>query len=227
MSWEDVKSSAAGNSNSTSGGGINYLKLETGANQIRVIGDQPYSRWHHWIPEANGGRGLGVDCLGKECPVCKKMAEDKRNKVKTKYSSRKIHSISVIHRKPDGSSELALLEQGNKIFSGLLVLMEQMGDLKNYDVKIIKTGQTFNEIDYNVLPVFPPAPLTEQEAQIEPYTDEQIKKVFTKEQIVALMGGATLEQVLNPSDETTATPNETSANQPPSEAADVDFTQRA
>jgi hypothetical protein len=221
MSWEDVKNSTTGNNNSTSGSSINYLKLETGANQIRVIGDQPYSRWYHWIPEANGGRGLGIDCIGKECPVCKKMAEDKKNKVKTRYSSRKIHSISVIHRKPDGTSELALLEQGNKIFSGLLVLMEQMGDLKNYDVKIIKSGQTFNEIDYNVLPVFPPTPLTEQEAQIEPYTEDQIKKVFTKEQIIALMNGATLEQVLNPNDETTA------ANQSPSDEADVDFTQRA
>ena len=47
MSWEDVKNSTASSNNSTSGGNINYLKLETGANQIRVIGDQPYSRWYH------------------------------------------------------------------------------------------------------------------------------------------------------------------------------------
>lgn len=221
MSWSDVKPTSGDNNSSS--GGINYIKLENGTTQLRIVGDQPYSRWTHWIPQANENRGLSVDCIGKECPVCKQIADDKKNKRKSKYGSRKVHSICAIVRKPNADPEMGLLEQGNKIFNGLLVLLEQMGDLRNYDVKIVKTGTDFSSIDYSVLPTFPPVPMTDAEKALPLYTVDQIKKSFTKEQIEMLMNGAKLDEVVG-----------TNANEVPenpiedttTEAPGVDFTQR-
>ncbi len=206
ISWNDIKNQDTRGGSSGSGSGLNYVKLEVGTTAIRVVGDEPYSRWTHWIPEANGGKGMGVDCIGKGCPVCAKMAEDKKAKVKSKYSSRRVHSINVIvHEKPGvkGLKEIAVLEAGQKVFNGLLVLLEQMGDLKNYDVKIVKSGTDFNNTDYNVLPTFPPSPLSAEEAALPHFTLEQIKKEFTTDQIKLLMTGATYESVFGSGDATT------------------------
>ena len=195
ISWNDIKSNQSGGSGGSDANKVNYVKLDVGTNQLRIIGDEPYSRWTHWIPQANDGKGFGVDCIGKDCPICVILASDKKNKIKSKYSSRKTHAINVLTKKPGTTPEVAILDAGNKIFNGLLVLMEQMGDLKNYDVKIIKSGTTVTDTDYNVLPTFPPVMLTDTEKAMSQFTLEQIKKIFTKEQIELLISGAKLDVV--------------------------------
>jgi hypothetical protein len=218
MSWQDVKNQGT-NSNGGASTGVKYLRLEVGSTTIRVAEEEPYSRWTHWIPEANEGKGMVVDCIGKDCPVCAKIAADKKAKIKSKYSSRKLHSLNVIHKKADGTKEMVVLEQGNKVFNGLLVLLEQMGDLRNYDVKIVKTGTTFSDTDYNVLPTFPPVPMTAEEQAMTKFTKEQIEKKFTKEQISMLMAGAKIDAVLGRNtDGTEAAPFDANPT------AQVDFT---
>ncbi len=225
MSWADIRNQANNSNGGSSGSGVKYVKLENGTTQLRVVGEQPYSRWTHWIPQANDGKGFGIDCIGKGCPICAKMKEDKQAGRKTKYSSRKVHSIDVIQRVQGQPPEVSILDQGNKVFNGLLVLMEQMGDLRNYDVKIIRTGTGFTDTDYNVLPTFPPTPLTDEEKALPLYTDEQRKKIFTLDQINRLISGAKLEDVFSDegssSDDSEVTPVPDTTQQP-----NVDFTQR-
>ncbi len=189
MAWSDVNTNSGSNSNQ--GQEVKYAKLKEGSNKGRILDEQPFSRWTHWIPQANGGKGCSVDCIGNDCPVCKAIKEDKKANRKTKYSKRKTHAINWLNR---DTGEVEVLDKGNKVFAGLLVLLQQMGDLRNYDVNIVKTGEGFNT-DYQVLPVFPPVPLTEAEKNLEKYSVEVMKKEFTKEQIEKLMQGALLDSI--------------------------------
>ncbi len=214
MAWNDVGQSEGSGG---SGNKVNYAKLKTGVNTGRILDDHPESRWTHWIPQANGGRGLSVDCLGTStCPVCAAMAEDKTANRKARYTSRKQHAINWLNRE---TGEVEILEQGQKVFGGLKILLEQMGDLRNYDVKIVRTGETFNNIDYNVLPVFPPTPLTDAEKGMEKYEADVLKKSFTAEQIEQFLAGATMDDVFGEGDAANGAGASTDSN-----GLTVDFT---
>lgn len=190
MAWNDV--GVSGNSGESNK--VIYTKLKTGVNVGRILDDHPQSRWTHWIPQANGGKGLSVDCAkgSGSCPVCTAIAEDKAANRKARYTSRKQHALNWLNRE---TGEVEILEQGQKVFGGLKILLEQMGDLRNYDVKIVRTGETFNNIDYNVLPVFPPTPLTDAEKSMEKYEADTLRKSFTVEQIEQFLAGATMDDV--------------------------------
>lgn len=200
MSWNDVGSNVKQNNNNE-GKKTVYVTLPVGSTKLRIVDEEPESRWTHWIPQANGGKGLSVRCIGKGCPVCTAIKADKAANRKTKYSSTKSHAINVIDR-ADG--EVKVLDKGNSIFNQLLVLMGQMGDLRNYDVTITRTGESFGSISYMVTPVFPPSELTEEEkAKVEAnrFDLKEITKAFTAEQIVQLMSGATLDEVVKNDEE--------------------------
>lgn len=193
MSWNDV--------GTTSNGGTSnkperkYLKIPTGTTTIRVIDEAPEVRWTHWIPEANEGKGFNANCPGKGCPICKEIAEKKKAKQKCKYSSRKLHAINVLNR---ADNEVYILDQGVKIFNGLKTLMAEMGDLREYDVKIVKTGESFGNIDYQVFPVFPPEELSselKEKAENDKFDLKEYTKPVTVEEIVKLQQGASLESV--------------------------------
>jgi hypothetical protein len=222
MSWQDVADKTKNQNNS--GNKTNYVKLEQGVTRLRIRDEEPVSRWVHWIPQANGGKGLSVTCIGKGCPVCREMFEDKKAKRKTKYSSRKQHAINVLTRSftnPAGVSttinEPQVLDSGNQVFDGLLVVMKQMGDLRNYDVMITKQGESFGEIKYTVLPTFPPSELTEAEKALPVVDLNTMVAPLTAEQIEMLMQGAMMEAVLGANTEN-ATDNSAQGLQ-------VDFTQ--
>jgi hypothetical protein len=180
----------------------------------RILDDEPVSRWKHWIPMANGGKGLSVTCIGKGCPVCAKIAEAKKTKAKSPFGSTKSHMINFLAKSftpagsqtPQAINKVQILDKGNKVFEGLLTVMQQMGDLKNYDVTITQTGEGFGNINYTVLPTFPPVVLSPEEAALPKYDIAEITKPLTAEQIEQLMNGATMEQVIGTNEETTEQP---------------------
>lgn len=225
--WNDLTQGNSNNSGSASE--VKYLKLKPGVTKIRVLDEEPFSRWTHWIQAANSGKGLSVDCLGKGCPVCAEIAKDKKAKATKRYNSTKSHAINILARsfktlqgvETSLNNEVNILDKGNKIFTGLLACMSNMGDLRNYDVTITQVGEDFGSITQTVMPTFPPSPLTDEEKALPKYDLLTLKKSFTAEQVVALMNGGTLDAVNAMSDAPTVdAPTMPTTNAP----VGVDFT---
>lgn len=197
MAWLDLENKGNNNSGSDKGK-VNYVKLTPGeVVKLRIVDEQPESRWVHWVQSANKGKGLGIKCPGKGCPMCADMAEKKRAKQPQKYSCTKSHALNVINR---GTGQIEVLDKGNKIFEQLLNMLKQMGDLRNYDITITttKTGAEATNVNYSVLPTFPPTPLTSAEKEMietSRYDLKELTKGFTIEQINKLITGATIEEV--------------------------------
>jgi hypothetical protein len=194
MAWLDLEK----NDRANSGEGakkVDYVKLTAGETvKLRILDEQPESRWVHWVQSANKGKGLGIKCPGKGCPMCADMAEKRKTKTPQKYSCTKSHALNVLNR---NTGKVEILDKGNKIFEQLLNMLKQMGDLRNYDITITttKTGSEATNVNYSVLPTFPPTPLTEAEKAMEKYDLKELTKGFTIEQIGKLLNGATIEEV--------------------------------
>jgi hypothetical protein len=198
MAWTDLEQ--RGNGSSGDNKKVEYVKLTPGeVIKLRVIDEQPESRWTHWVQSANKGKGLGIKCPGKGCPLCADIAEKKRTKEKQRYSCSKSHAINVLNR---NTKRVEILDKGNKVFEQLLNMLRQMGDLRNYDITITttKTGSEATNVNYSVLPTFPPTALTAEEKEMierDRYDLKELTKGFTIEQINKLILGATIDEVVN------------------------------
>jgi len=191
MGWNDIKQ----NSGSNDKPDVNYLSLGEGTHQIRILSEEPYTRWTHWVQSANGGKGLTVNCIGKNCPICSEIKAAKANKEKPKYNSRKLHALNVIDRK---TGEVAILDKGNALFEQLLGLFEEIGDPREYDVKIRVSG-TGRDTSYVVIPM-PATKLTDAEKALEQYDFDEIYTNLTPEQIQQLIDGATYADIFGDKD---------------------------
>ncbi|MGL4774506.1 MAG: hypothetical protein ACRC2K_13175 [Clostridium sp.] len=196
MSWDNIGNENQGNKNE-----IPYVKFPQGQSIIRILDDAPYSRWTHWLPQANGGKGLSIDCIGKTCPVCKARKESEENK--SKYSVRMAHSINVLVKKlgNETKNEVMVFEGGNGIFSdikNIMTLMEMQGaekDLTQTDIIVMRSGEKLST-KYSVMIMPPFSPLTEEQKALDKYNTEELKPLFTAEQISGLMAGKTIEEVV-------------------------------
>lgn len=178
--WEDVKG------NSSDEGKLGFFKLEAGSSAIvRIVDDEPLSRWTHWIQSA----GRSVVCIGEKngCPCCTANREAKDAGVKVKpYGNSKKHTIHVINK---SAKKLELLEQGNEFFETLLGYREAMGDLQNFDLKITRTGLKKNT-KYTIIPL-PATPLNEEETKLleGKLNLKEDLKAPTVEQVMEIING--------------------------------------
>lgn len=195
MGWNDVGSSSTSDKQE-----IKYMGLLEGTHQIRCLDAEPVSRWTHWIPQANAGKGYTVNCAGKDCPVCAEIKAAKAKKAPAKMNSRKLHLMNVIDR---ASGEVKLIDKGNGLFEALYGIYEELkadnGDLTNYDLKIRVSGSGKDTV-YTPIPM-PVKPLTKDEKALEKYDREKLSESLTVEQITALMGGATFKEVFGSEDD--------------------------
>lgn len=237
-SWNTV-----GNSEGTEKKEVNYIKFPEGATIIRLLDKAPVTQWTHWLKApANGGKGVGVVCIGKSCPVCALMAKEKAQNVAKEnraYTSKKTHMINILIKKSDGTKEVALLEQGNGLFGQLkdaMVMMASAGlepDLTSVDIMVNRTGTGFSNTKYSVMPLMNKlSPLTAEELAMEKYDLATVKPILTAEQIIAVSNGAKLEDIAKENDSSNDV-NVVEQNNTPITAyqsgigamIDVDFTQ--
>lgn len=212
MGWNDV--------NGQKTGGVEgqkektrYNKLVSGkTHTIRVLDEQPFSRYTHWIQAANEGKGITVDCPGTGCPVCADIKAKKKAGQTQKYNSRKLHAINILNRE---TGEVEVIDKGKRLFEMLLGLMNEIGDLRGYDIKVRVTG-TDSDTTYTPI-AMPPKPLTDAEKALQKYDLNEISLKVTIEQLQMLMNGASLKDVFG-IDETTDEETETE------DAPSVDFT---
>jgi len=209
ISWDAV-------GNESNNGGTKekkYLKLGQGTTKIRIIDAAPAVRWTHWVQEANNGRGSSVNCPGSNagCMICADIAakRDLPKGQKSKYSSRKMHCMNVYNFE---TGQVELLDEGVKIFNSIKMLMVEMGDVRNYNIKIMKQGQGLGNVTYQVIPDFPPAPLPADIQAIVNNPDNlmdvsQHSKENEPEQIAQLMQGKSWKEIYSEAREQDEQPN--------------------
>lgn len=183
MGWNDVS-----NGNSGNGEGKNKVKFvemkENNVVQLRALDEAPYSRYTHWIPQANGGKGATIDCIGRNCPVCEDRNAKKASGAPQKYSVRKQHAMNVLNR---GTGEVEVLDKGKRCYEALASIRDMIGDLRGYDVKIKVTGAD-TDTSYTPVPM-PAKALTDAEKNLDKYNFTELYPKLTREQVLMFMEG--------------------------------------
>lgn len=192
MGWDEVRRDKDSN-NDQQFEKMEFVQFPEGATQVRIVDKEPFSRWKHWIPQNN----RSYICPGKGCPVCNIIKNAKANGEVPKYSSQKRYHIHVIDRK-DG--KLKILENSKTFFGQLLTvrdtMIEDLGDLTNYDIKIIRTGKG-KQTQWSIIPMGQ-TPLSDKEKEMienDKVDFEEYFKPPTPEQLVRLLQGESPEEV--------------------------------
>ena len=182
MGWNEVERT----NESKQEGKVPYTKFEAGATTIRILDNEPYSFWQHWLPTQN----TSVVCMGKGCPMCSVIAEEKANKVvNKKYSSTQRHAIRIWNYK---TNQMEIMIQGKNFFSQLLTLHREVGDITTYDIKVIRSGEG-KETAYTILPSAPSE--FEIKEGIEEVNMEELFKAPEKDVILQLMEGKSYAEI--------------------------------
>ncbi|MBL5872343.1 hypothetical protein HV417_02040 [Bacillus sporothermodurans] len=224
--WGNIDNEEAGKGN---GGNKperpDFLKVDIGSTKVRVLDMVPYSYKEWYSTRANGGEGASIPYMGADdlleaqnnahMQKIFKEADAKGLKDKARkdflrdfgYKKQpwgKVKEKHIIHVLDRATGEVKLLDKGNGIFKKLkkLALDPEYGDLRQYDITIVMTGDKndFTTIEYDVTPARQNTPLTEAELKL--YNEKKIDLVkfktpdMTPEQALAIAKGATFKEIL-------------------------------
>lgn len=176
MSWNDVIGRAEG----AGRGAQDHLQIAPNTSKVVHIlleaGEEPYSFWTHYIPEANGGKGRGVVCPGRDiCPACAKGI----------YKTRRRHAINVYDIE---NKAIKVLEAGKTIMEQLKMILDAYGSFAGIDVSIRKTGEKMNT-QYGVIPIPRKEPFDKSLVANGKFALASIKAPNTPDAITTLMSG--------------------------------------
>ena len=125
-----------------------FLKLEAGSTRIRVIDEGPAKRWVHWL-----GSKPYVCPEDRTCPACQAFfaARETDPEGARELGRRRSFLINVLSYDP---LEVKVYGFGNQIAKQFAGLDTVNGDLRDYDVVIIKTktGADPRNVSYQVIP---------------------------------------------------------------------------
>lgn len=130
MGWEEV------DGNTSNDNKVDFTKFAEGVTHIRVLDESPNVRWQHWMPQ----HGRGVNCPGKDCPICALRKSAKEAGEQSAYSMSKRFSINVLNR---GTGKLEVLDQGRTFFAELNDFHKEE-DIRHYDLKVKRKGMDTN-----------------------------------------------------------------------------------
>jgi len=180
MGWNDVTREKSEDKDK-----LQYTKFEQGNTLIRILDDEPFSFWQHWLTKQN----TSVSCMGKDCPICGVIAQQKAANETPQYNSTQRHAIRIWNYT---TQRMEILIQGRSFFTNLLELHKEVGELKTYDIKVIRKGQG-KDTKYVLLPA---APAEFQYAdQCEEVDMKEQFKAPTKEEMLMLMEGKTWTEI--------------------------------
>lgn len=181
MSWNDVTR------DSTNTEKTPYTKFENGSTIIRILDNEPFSFWSHWLQKQQ----TSVTCIGKDCPICNVIRAQKANKETPQYSSTQRHCVRVWNYKEE---RLEVMIQGRTFFSQLLDLHKEVGDITTYDIKVIRKGEG-TQTTYTLLP----QPVKEFEIPNQEEFDsiilEELMAPPSREDMLALMEGKSWSEI--------------------------------
>ena len=113
--------------------------------------------------------------------------------MKPQYNSNRKFAMHVYNV---SNGKVEILEQGKNFFAQLHALHEEVGDIRNYNIKVKTQNAGSTDVIYTLMPMSPKE-LTDEEKELtkelKPF-DEVFKKP-TREQIIDLMNGKSPEEV--------------------------------
>lgn len=187
MSWSDVTRE------NTSNDKIPYTKFEVGNTMIRILDNEPYSFWNHWLQKQQ----TSIVCPNKDCPICNVIRQAKANKTEVPYNSSQRHAVRIWNYT---TNQMEIMIQGRTFFSNLLDLHKEVGDITSYDIKVIRKGNG-TDTTYTLLPQRPETfTITDGVQEVD------MADVFappTHDEILMLMEGKTWAEI-NGVDDTAA-----------------------
>ena len=181
MSWDDV----LGNSGGEKKEKTPYTSFPTGNTIIRVLDNEPFSFWSHWLQKQQ----TSITCPGKGCPICNIIAQMKANNEKPMYTSSKRHAVRIWNYT---TNQMEIMIQGKNFFQQLLTLHKEVGDITSYDIKVVRKGDG-TDTTYTLLPSAPKD--FEVTEGIEDVNLEEILKAPTNDEILALIEGKTWTEI--------------------------------
>jgi|GEM_PF-1627946 len=184
-----------GTNSGDSGQKLEFTKFIPGGTvKLRVVGEEPYSRWTHWQP----AHSRSINCPGRGCPICEIRTHQKANKEPYTQSVSRRFSILVLNR---DTNKLEILEQGKTFFEDLrdimIELKEKDKSLLDVDIKVRRRGASKDDTVYRI-DVGDEYPLSESDKKlIENMVDlNEFYKPHTPEQILRILNGETWESVM-------------------------------
>ena len=106
-----------------------FTKLQNGITELRFLDESPFVRWAHWINTAK----RNISCLGATCPVCESIKASKSAGARPAYTSNRKFAMHVLNLT---TGKVEILEQGKTFFTQLRALHEEIGDIRNYNIKV-------------------------------------------------------------------------------------------
>ncbi len=115
-----------------------YLKLQEGLVRVRFLDEEPLEKWTHWI------NNKPLNCPGPKngCPACvvnrKAKAEDPKSQAVFKLQKTKIINVAVYGDR-GVTPEVKILAVASSLGDALQDIVQEYGDVRDYDVKIKKS----------------------------------------------------------------------------------------
>ena len=137
MSWSDVRDEGSKEK-------VPYTKFPEGLTKIRVLDAEPYSWWQHWINSSK----TAVTCTGSGCPICEVIRKQRNANETPIYNNSRRHALRIWNYT---TNQMEVMIQGKSFMQNLLDLHEEIGDIREYDIKIKRNG-TDKTTTYTALP---------------------------------------------------------------------------
>lgn len=207
---------------------LDFLATPEGETEIRVLDEAPYYYQEWWSVQGNEGKGTSIPYKGKGKDLLEKanqefMAKvfaeadakglkngsDARKKfVKTngydKQPFGKLKNKYLIHVLERATGEVKLLDKGKGLFEKLkgFALHKYHGDLRTYDVTIVRKGNGWMDTEYDAMACPEKTPLTEEEIALYEAKKVDLHKLkggedLTPEQCLFVANGGAWSEVNN------------------------------
>lgn len=179
---------------SSSGSKAEFTKFPVGLTRIRVLDDEPFTRWTHWIQKHK----RSINCPGKGCSICEIRRQQKANKETQTYPMGRRIAINVYNYETE---RVEIMEQGVGFFEDLRDLMEDLHDegkqLRDAVLKVRRRGQGKDDTSYRI-DVDKIETMTEEEkAKMEDVVDlKEYFKPHTNEQVLRIVNGEEWDDVM-------------------------------
>jgi len=199
--WKrEYEMSTGGTKNQEDRGEFRRFKIVNGPNRVRIVEDYFAAYKVHYfmgIDDKGNPQKRRVNCIRENCPLCEQFQKTGNRDFKW----RKRYSFNIISRrkqKKDKKTIIYCLEVGKMIFDQLASYRntEDYGTLTNYDIVIKKSGTSWKDTKYYVIPCPEKIPFTNEEKEAikkrtekgGPYNLKEFEELKTRKEILEIMG---------------------------------------
>lgn len=185
--------------NNNNGTKAEFTKFPVGITRIRIVDDEPYVRWTHWLPKFS----RSINCPGKGCPICEIRKHQKANKEPYTYGVSRRIAINIINRE---TGKLEIMEQGINFFNDVRDLrhdlIEKGLSLIDADIKVRRRGTGKDDTSYR-LDIDVQSPLSDEDKELiaNKIDLQDYFKPHTFEQITRIVNGESWDDVMKSNDD--------------------------